>query len=224
MKVSKLRKYLHRLSYREIVERPVSEINPGLEVVRTGNGIQLNASNTNYSFGGLHRVFRKALREVTWQGRTFSKVLILGFGAGSVAAILQEELGFPCHIKGVELDPEVIRVGKEHFSTGRYDKLEVVKADAAEYLEQDSGKYDLIVVDVYIDFEVPASCESHEFVDQIYDHLMPGGVMLFNKMIYNHEAGVQAEALETKFRALPGRTHVIKIRESVLNKIIVFEK
>ena len=47
---------------------------------------------------------------------------------------------------------------------------------------------------------------------------------MFNKMIYNHKAGEEAEELEKKFKTLDGKTSVIKVRESVLNKVIIYEE
>ncbi|HSG68115.1 MAG TPA: hypothetical protein VK994_05365 [Bacteroidales bacterium] len=224
MKLPKLKRYLQNFGFREVLERPLSYISPGLEVVRLGDSIHLNASHTNYSYGGLHRVFQKAFREVSLQNRKLTDVLILGFGAGSVASIISDELQMLCNFTAVEIDPEVIRLGKEYFNTGRFETLIMVEADASDFIENDSGLYDLIVVDVYIDFEVPASCESMSFVQGLYERLLPGGMVIFNKLVYNHEAGIEATELERKFNSLQGRTSVVKVRESVLNKIIVFEK
>ena len=224
MKTEHLKKYLNKLSSREVLERPASAVSPGLEVVRVGGQVHLNASNTNYSFGGLHRVFRKAFQKIEIQKHGFQNVLILGFGAGSVATLLREEFEMPCRITGIEADHEVIRLGREYFRVSRFHDLEVIEADACEYIKLCDQQYDLIVVDVYVDFEVPEECEGREFIDGIARCLSAGGMIVFNKMIYNHEAGRQAAELERKFNDLGGRTRVLKVRESVLNKIIVFEK
>ena len=224
MKVPKLKKYMDRFASGQLIEKLTSEVNPLLEVIRIGEKTLLNSSNTNYSYGGLHQVFQKAFKKIKPDERKIEHALILGFGAGSVATILREELHIACHITGVENDPEVIRLGKEYFDTARFQDLEIVEMDAAEYISDKKQQYDLIVVDVYVDFEVPDSCQTIEFVKNLNDALMPGGMILFNKLIYNHQAGTEATELENKFRTLAGSTRIIKVRENVVNKIIVFKK
>ena len=224
MNVNLIVKYLKNLSFREVLEKAHSDISPGLEVVRLGDSKHLNALNTNYSYGGLHRVFQKAFKKLPVEDKDIRKALILGFGAGSVAAIIREELKIPCHITGVDADPVVLSLAGKYFNISRFDNLDLLEEDAMAFIESCTTMFDLIVVDVYVDFEVPEQCESQEFVDELYRCLSPGGIILFNKLVYNHEAGVQAGVLEQKFSNLRGAMSVIKIRESVLNKIIVFEK
>jgi spermidine synthase len=208
----------------ELVEQATSGLNPTLEVVRSGDTIMLNAASTNYSFGGLHRVFRKAFARVGMAARKPEKVLILGFGAGSVASILLEELALGCRITAVEKDPEVIRLGRKYFDTGRFGGLELICEDAAAFVAGDENTYDLIVADVYVDFEVPASCETMAFVSDLCRCLAPGGMVMFNKLVYHYKARKEADELERKFRTLEGTTSVIRVREHILNKVIVFEK
>ena len=93
-----------------------------------------------------------------------------------------------------------------------------------EYIQQERRVYDLIIVDVYIDYQVPSECEKKEFVTDLYRCLAPNGMILFNKMIYNHESKEEANGLEEIFKQLDGMTSVIKIREGMLNKIFVFQK
>ncbi len=221
--ISALNKLIHKFASREMIEELYSEVNHKLEVVRIGDTLMLNAANTNYSFGGLHRVFQKVFKKLNLPKEGLKDILILGFGTGSVATILLEELGMECNIFGVEKDPLVIRLGKTYFDTARFAELEIREADAAEFMMSEKRTFDLIVVDVYVDFEVPANCETEEFIKDIERCLNPGGMVLFNKLVYNHKAGEEAEALLEKFQSLPGKTRVIKVKENVVNKIVVYE-
>ncbi|NQT78251.1 MAG: methyltransferase domain-containing protein [Bacteroidetes bacterium] len=222
-KVTDASKYLKFLSSRKVIEKRASMLNDTLEVLKVGDAILLNSANTNYSFGGLHRVFRRAFEKINIAERDISNVLILGFGAGSVASILLEEYKISCKIKGVEKDPEVIRLGREYFNTRRYAGLEIVEADAEEFIRNENLSYDLIIVDLYVDFEVPAFCHSLEFIAALQSCLAENGMIMFNKMLYNHKARQEAHELEKIFNSLEGRVKVLKIRENVMNKVIVFE-
>lgn len=221
--ISALNKLLRKFTSREIIEELDSEVNHKLEVVRIGDTIMLNAANTNYSFGGLHRVFQKVFKKLDLPKEGLKDVLILGFGTGSVATILVEELAMECNIIGVEKDPLVIQLGETYFDTARFAELDIREADAAEFMMSEKRTFDLIVVDVYVDFEVPSNCETEEFIKDLERCLNPGGMVLFNKLVYNHKAGEEAEALLKKFQSLPGKTRVIKVKENVVNRMLVYE-
>jgi precorrin-6B methylase 2 len=223
MDISFLKSWFSRYSSRRVIERVGSDINPMLEVVRIGDRLMLNAANANYSYGGLHRVFQKAFSRLNIRERKPNDVLILGFGAGSIASILQEELGLECAITAVEKDPEVVRLGQKHFNTGRFKDLQLVEADAVVFSRSDTKRYDLVVVDLYIDFEVPEECEQQAFINAAANRLKPGGMLLFNKMVYNHLASEQAAELLKKFRDMPGKTSMLRIKQNVVNRIIVYE-
>jgi len=220
--ISGLKRILEKFASGHVIEKVGSEVSNMLEVVKAGDTIMLNSPNTNYSFGALHRVFQKAFKKLDIRKKQIRDVLILGFGTGSVATILREELGLDCSITAVEKDPRVLTLGREYFNTDRFTDLTVIETDAVKFIANAPGSYDLVIVDVYVDFEVPASCETMEFIINLTKCLKPGGMVMFNKMIYNHKAGEEAEELERKFESLDGKTSIIKVRESVLNKMIIF--
>ena len=222
--ISGLKRMIGKFASRQVIEKVGSEVNNMLEVVKVRDTLMLNSANTNYSFGGLHRVFQKAFKKLKIHERQIRDVLILGFGTGSIASILHEELGMECMITAVEKDPQVLKLGRKYFNTGRYTGLEIIEADAADFMAKNTRSFDLVIVDVYVDFEVPVSCETSEFVSGMEKCLNTGGMMLFNKLIYNHKARKEAAELEKKFETLNGKISVIKVRESVVNKVIVLEK
>lgn len=218
-----LNNILKKISGRQIIEMSKSDINPALEVVKLGDRVVLNSSNANYSFGGLHRVFQKVFKKLKVRERGIRDVLILGFGAGSIPSILQDELGMECSYTAVEIDPEVIRLGRAYFDIGRYRDLELFEEDAVAFMERNQKSFDLVIVDVYIDFEVPESCETAIFVNDLARSLKPGGMILFNKLVYNHEAKIQVKELHDKFKKMDGNTQLIKVKDNVVNRIIVYE-
>ena len=77
--------------------------------------------------------------------------------------------------------------------------------------------------DVYVDFEVPSSCQTDGFIKDLERSLLPGGTVLFNKLVYNHKAGEEAKVLLAKFNKLKGTTKIIKVKENIVNRIIVYE-
>lgn len=76
------------------------------------------------------------------------RVLLLGLGAGSVAAAVRA-LAPAAEIVGVERDREVLRAARRHFELDRH-RVEVVAADAFEYLRREARRFDLVVEDLFV--------------------------------------------------------------------------
>ncbi len=93
-------------------------------------------------------VWQKALNVIASKAKQSPKdALILGLGCGSAASILAKK--FPgIKITGVEIDPVMIKVGKEYFSLEEIPHLKIVIADARKF--RPGCKYNLILVDTYI--------------------------------------------------------------------------
>ena len=181
------------------VEKRISGHNT-LEVIRQKGKLVLNAPHVNYSFGSLHEVFQSAFRQLSTDFSQMKSVLILGFGAGSVAHILQKENGCPCPITGVEIDEEVIALAKKHFGLGELKNLDIHISDAAAFLSKETKPYHFIVVDIFLDHRTPEKFLHAAFLKTLYDHLLPGGTVLFNYLIYDHEAREKAVVFEEIFR------------------------
>jgi spermidine synthase len=168
-----------------IIYRTSSPLNSILQVVLSGNKLILDAKNVNYSYGGLHRAFRQLFRKIKIENWSIESVLILGFGVGSVASILQNEYEIDCKITGVEFDPEVIKIGKEYFNLNSFRDLDLIQDDAFHFIEMNTKIFDLVVVDLYIDKDVPVRAETNEFANSIKKALRPKGLLIFNKWVYD---------------------------------------
>lgn len=205
-----------------ILDRRQSRFHPYLEVSLTRGKLMLNTALANYSYGGLHRVFQIAFNKIGLQGRPIHNVLILGFGAGSVATILRDELKIDASITGVEQDYAVIQIARDYFDIDRFHTLEIVAADAVEYMQYCSRQFDLIVVDVYHDVEVPDAAESNKFIDHLYRCTMPGGLLVFNKVAGTRKLYVQFVELKKKIEHRFASLKVIKALG--INRVLVAEK
>lgn len=75
-------------------------------------------------------------------------LLLLGLGGGS-AARLARRLAPRARIVGVEIDGEVVRAARRWFDLDALG-VEVVHADARDYLRRGSRRFDLILDDVFV--------------------------------------------------------------------------
>ena len=193
-----------------------SRINGTLTVYRVYGKYILDTANSNYSYGGLHRGFQKAFRAVNLEKKKFSKVLLLGFGAGSVVSILQEEMKRNCHITAVELDPSVIILGEKYFNTGRFRNLTVKLDDAAKFVSGCKEQFDLIAFDIYIDNDVPSHLENEAFLKQMKALLSNRGMLVYNKNLHSHEMLKQLPGfLEIFNKTFPGSLQIRLSRKSL---------
>jgi spermidine synthase len=207
---NKVSEYFNSFFKEQVIELLPSKINPQLEVALINGRYQLNAGNVNYSFGPLHDAFRKYFHKDPPVLNADSKVLILGLGAGSVAAILHDELNFQCALTGVEIDEAVVQIARKHFSLDRMSSLTVVIDDAYNFIRNATEMFDLIVIDIYIDDFVPVQFETRAFLTAVSKLLIQGGKVVFNKL-------QPVNAGDTASKAL------LKVFESVFEKTSIFE-
>lgn len=184
-----------------LVEQIKSPLNGELYVYHIKGNYLLNSKSTNYSYGELHKGFQKALKHINIAEKKIESCLILGFGTGSVVSILREEHDLDFPIIALEKDPIVIKLGKKYFNIDRFEKLEIIAADASKYILSQNQVFDFIVFDIYIDNFIPSFFESDEFLKSLKKRLSPNGSLLFNKDINNPEMKESLTNLEKNLAA-----------------------
>jgi len=124
-------------------------------------------------------------------GDTFDDVLILGAGSGTdVAAALRHGAK---HVDAVEIDPVILRLGKERHPDRPYDdpRVTAIVDDARHFLATTTKRYDLVVFALIDSLTVQSSfsgvrLESYMFTEESFravrDHLKPRGLMV----LYNY--------------------------------------
>ena len=124
-------------------------------------------------------------------GDTFQDVLILGAGSGTdVAAALRHGVR---HVDAVEIDPAIIRLGRQHHPDHPYSdpRVTVVNDDARHFLRTTKKQYDLVVFALIDSLTMQSSfsgvrLESYMFTEESFravrDRLKPDGVLI----VYNY--------------------------------------
>jgi spermidine synthase len=105
-----------------------------------------------------------------------SNALILGLGGGTVANILQNDLGFS--VDAVELDQRIAEVARQYFPLS--DKVKVIVDDARHYLEETQKKYDVILFDVYRGEAPPPHVFTLESLTKTKSLLKEDGLIIVN--------------------------------------------
>ena len=193
--LSKLLSYL----FPQRIAHEQGQVGAHIEVVVNNGKLMLNADQSNYSFGGLHLIFEQLFNQVEVGKYPIKKVLLLGLGAGSVVELLIDKHALKCDIIGVELDKVVIDFSKKYFGIEDYNRLKIVQADAFEFAEQCTEKFDLIVIDLFIGDTVPVVFETAAFINNLKKLSNKKCFIAFNKMTDKQKHKEEFILLSEKF-------------------------
>lgn len=204
-------KHITSYIYPIVVEQCIGNISPYLEVNLVNGKYTLDTSKVNYSYGSLYQVFDQTFHDFNITSRKIKNVLVLGFGAGSVASLLTEKYNFDCNITGIEKDQIVIHLARKYFNLNRFKNLELICEDAYDYVQTHSKKFDVIIVDLYIDDQVPKCFHEKRFLKQLDRLLQDQGVLFFNKMVTNQKQKEEFNELATNIEELFGSSFTYKL-------------
>ena len=168
------------------IHSQASEINKSLEISWNNGQLVLDTKNTNYSYGSLQRILRKGLLTIGFEKiRTFEKILILGVAGGSVVKTLVNEIKFEGKIIGVELDPDIIKIANTYFEIDKIKSLEIIMANAEDFVRNKKENFDLIIIDIFQDNFMPEFLFEEFFINNVIENLNNNGFIIFNTMILN---------------------------------------
>jgi predicted membrane-bound spermidine synthase len=111
------------------------------------------------------------------------RILFVGLGAGTGWRVLTGAA--PPDVRptgvGIEIDPEVVRLGRKYLDLDHPDLEIYAGADARSTLRTLEGSFDLIIVDAYAhQFEIPEHLATIEFFDELVERCQPGGWIVSN--------------------------------------------
>lgn len=107
------------------------------------------------------------------------KMLLIGLGGGSIPKKLNKE--FPTlEIDAVELDPEVIKMAKDHFNVKEGKNLRLHAQDGRLFLTRTQNQYDIILLDAYFTDAMPFHLATKQFFELAQRKLTPNGIVVAN--------------------------------------------
>ena len=182
------------------IHQKKSVYSKNLEVTWNNGYLVLDSETTNYSFGSLQRVLKKGLKYIGYERiRNFKSILILGVAGGSVIETLKKEVKFTGKITGVEIDATVIDLANKYFGLNKYNNLEIVNDDAFEFVLKTKETYDLIVIDIFQDTNMPNFLFEDFFINRINLLLNVNGFILFNTMALQYKDRRRNAIYKSKF-------------------------
>jgi len=194
-----IKKYLSYFLPVNIIKEP-STISHTLEISWNNGELVLDSKNTNYSYGSLQRILRKGLKYIGYERiRKFKSVLVLGVAGGSVIKTLVEEIKFKGKITGVEIDDKVVDLANQYFGLDKIRNLDLIVDDAFNFVLKSQETYDLIIIDIFQDTNMPSFLFQDYFINRLHDILNINGFILFNTMVISKKDAERNQQYKSKF-------------------------
>lgn len=200
-----------------------STVSSNLEVTWNNGKLVLDSKHTNYSYGSLEKVLRKGFQQIGYTTILEMKsVLLLGVAGGSAIKTLIEDIGYKGSITGVEIDAEVIKIANTYFGLNQYKNVTIIIDDAQKYIEEHDVKYNLIIIDIFEDSNMPDFLFEEKFINNIKKSLELNGYILFNFMILN-DYEKKFTAFKSKFNSSEFKViNLVNVEE--FNQLLIIQK
>jgi spermidine synthase len=139
-----------------------------------------NPDNLLYGYEKLFSAFTRYFSDAMKKGEPIT-TLTLGGGAFVFPAYLERHYQESIN-EVAELDPEVVEVAHRYFDFPRDSAIRVYTCDARSYVYsiRDRKKYDLVFLDAFNSFSVPAHLTTREFTELVMGILNNPGYFVVN--------------------------------------------
>ena len=155
----------------------------------------LGTTDALYSDGDKYRPLLAAFKSMKMEtlDPAIKTVLVLGTGLASVMHILDKMVLHPkCTL--VDIDPVVLEWAKEYLPATSAGNAQFILGDAFHFIETDSHKYDLIIVDIFLGRKVPLKVLTPGFLNQCKEHIQKPGWLVLNFMVQSLDEEAQVKS------------------------------
>ncbi|MGH2560682.1 MAG: spermidine synthase [Thermomicrobiales bacterium] len=152
--------------------------------------------------------------------RSVEDALIIGLAGGTAARQLTAAYD-DVQIDGVEIDPEIVRIGEKYFAMD-LPNLNAIVDDGRFFIRRSDQTYDLIGIDAYHQPYIPFQLTTREFFQEVSDRLNPNGVAVVN--VGRHESDYRlVDVIASTMRDVYPHVYVIDV-ERFSNSMVIGTK
>ena len=168
----------------KILDEKDSPINGHIVVVKNaGLGVYIQVEGLTQSGSVVYDIWNTVLKKVRKEKSVVDDCLVLGLGGGSAAKLVRKYWK-NASIVGVDIDPVFVEFGEKYMGLDRVG-ADIRIQDGIEFIKENKKKYDLILVDMYVGYEVPESFTKPSFIKDIKDMLNKNGLAVFNRLYFD---------------------------------------
>lgn len=191
----------------ETIEERISPYNGNIRVVKGFEGTRIIVGGLSQSGWLVKKVWKSALAKIKKLKPDAKDILILGLGGGSIAELLQEY--WPTSRKvGVDIDSQMVDLGRKYLELNGVENLEVVIEEANSWIKKNKQKFDLCLVDLYKGGSIPREFSEEKFIRAVEKTLKPDSIAAFNHL-YSYVEKKDADEFRSKLgKIFPAMTVV----------------
>lgn len=164
------------------VENTASDLNPDLYLSYRKGRYCLSTPNAIYSYGDLYENFNRAFRKMDLSQYDIQDVLVLGFGLGSIPFMLEKVFKKKYRYVGVERDEVIALWASKYVLPELRSPVELQLTDARIFAEMCLERFDLVIMDIFVDDVIPEKFESTAFLQTLQELLNEDGILLYNRL------------------------------------------
>ncbi len=159
-------------------KRYKSKINGSIHIGKRSENKALFSGGVTQSGGELIQMWKSVSKRIKKEYPTAKICLVLGVAGGTfISSILKP---FPkMEITGIELDKTMIDIYLSNFKEDKI-KIKLINDDAIKWIKNNSFKYDVILVDLYIGRHNPLKARKRIFLMNILKNLNKKGIIIYN--------------------------------------------
>ena len=155
-----------------------SKYSDTLEITWHNGKKHLNTKNANYSYGSLQAILKFGIEKI--ELKHINSALLLGLGGGSVIETLRQDFNFQKQITAIDIDPVIIEIAKTEYQLESNSNTSIICEDELKFIKNNTSKFDLIIIDLFIDITVPKQFLELSFWEDVVNSKSTNGVILFN--------------------------------------------
>ena len=179
----KMLSYVHEFH----IETAQSEYNRELYLMYKKGRYQLCTFNAVYSYEDKYSNFAGAFKAINLSKYQPKSVLILGLGMGSIPYILEQSHPSDYQFTAIEIDEAVIYLAEKYTLSKIHSPMEIICTDAMAFVDQCQQKFDMILVDLFVDDVVPNQFEQVDFLLKTKNLLSENGILISNRLGYTEK-------------------------------------
>lgn len=183
-----------------------------LEITWFNGKKHLNSKNANYSYGSLQRILKFGLEKISLS--KVNSILVLGMGGGSVIETLRQDFNYTKKITAVEIDAVIIDIAKTEFGIVEDETLKIHCVDAYDFVKTNDIRFDLIIVDLYIDLTMPNQFLNLDFWEALLNAKSSKGDIIFNASVGTNKSTSGLDAIISYLRS---KVFEISVHKNVNN-------
>lgn len=175
--------YISDIKLEEVYSELIDEV---LTVALVKGRMQLYTQLSIYSFEDLYVNFERVIKKTKFKKKKSLTVLLLGFGLGSIAQILEKyHPNTTFNFVAVELDPSVVYLAGKYGLPKINSPVQIYNTDASKFIDLNNTRFDLIAMDIFMDDKIPRYFQTKGFINKLKTKLFKDGVLLYNCLSLN---------------------------------------